>query len=134
MKKIPDKLVERPRPWRPRRKRPPAWLVLEPNRIGLIGGGIFAWLTLCVYTLAGVSGPQVIVSTLLVFVVGYACVGALVYYVLLIGERELPLPEEDTRQRFGKKSRSSTETEAAGGDAAAPTADTTAQNTPKEPQ
>jgi hypothetical protein len=135
MKKAPDKLVERPRPWRPKRKRPPAWLVLEPNRIGLIGGGICAWIALCAYTLAGVTGPHAIVFTLLVFVVGYACVGAFMYYVLLVGEREMPPPEEDPRKRFGKKVKGSAESEMiSAADAAVQTGEAAGEDTPREPQ
>ena len=97
-----QKLVDRPkrRPWF--KPRQPKWVVLEPNRIGMVGGAVSATLAMLYYFVRHLSGDymppeRVLVGAAATFVVGYGAVGIFTWYLLWVADRELPIPEEDMR-------------------------------------
>jgi len=96
------KLVDRPKRRRWFKPRQPAWLVLEPNRLGMAGGGVAGLGALILYFLRHVSGypmspDRVLIGAAMTFVVGYGAVGVFTWYLLWVAERELPIPEEELR-------------------------------------
>lgn len=119
---------ERPR-LRRRAKPVGQWLILEPARLGAVGGAVCALLALVanfVRHLAGgaVAPGGVIVSAALTFVVGYTLVGVFVWYLLSVAEREWPDAEATRPVRLGIKAREDADTASAGAarDAAPPDA------------
>lgn len=101
-KDLSKKLVDRPkrRAWFGQRK--PKWVVLEPNRIGMVGGTVSATVALIYYFVRHISGAymppeRVLVGAAATFVVGYGAVGIFTWYLLWIADRELPIPEHELR-------------------------------------
>lgn len=97
-----EKLVDRPKRRPMFKPRTPAWVVMEPNRIGMAGGAIAGTAALIFYFLRHISGhpmtPQnVLVGAFATFVVGYGAFGVFTWYLLWVAERELPIPEEEYR-------------------------------------
>lgn len=97
-----EKLVDRPKRKRFFKQRTPAWLVLEPNRIGMAGGAVAATLALVFYFFRQVSGHEmpperVLIGAAATFVVGYGAFGIFTWYLLWVAEQELPIPEEEYR-------------------------------------
>jgi hypothetical protein len=114
----PKRLVRRPRYRRIFGKRSPSWLVLEPNRLGLAGGAVFATIAMLIYWVRGLTGAQMPPSQVLVgvgitFVISYAAVGIFVWYLLYVVEREFGPPplEEVQRRRLLSKGRNGTPVE-----------------------
>lgn len=106
----PKKLIRRPRYRRIFGKRAPAWLVLEPNRLGLLGAAIFATLAMLYFGVRNAAGAQlpprqVLVGVGITFVLSYAAVGIFVWYMLFVAEREFgpPALDEIQRSRLTKK-------------------------------
>jgi len=90
---LPRKLVERPPHRRLFVDRGPAWLVLEPHRLGLVAAAFFTLLAALFYLLRSSAGASfspgdVLVGAMSTFVVSYAAVGLFVWYVLLVADRE----------------------------------------------
>ncbi len=102
------KLIDRPRLAKPK-PREEYWLVLDPHRTGMVGGALAGWLAAIVYGVLALArweavfGPPQLVSVALSFVVGYAGTGIFVLYLLRVGEREFPLPEDDRLKRKKKR-------------------------------
>lgn len=97
-----EKLVDRPKRKRFFKQRTPAWLVLEPNRIGMAGGAVAATLALIFYFTRHLSGHEmpperVLIGAAATFVVGYGAFGIFTWYLLWVAERELPISEEEYR-------------------------------------
>lgn len=97
-----EKLVDRPKRRRWFKPRQPAWLVLEPNRLGMAGGSLAGFGALVFYFLRHISGypmapDRVFIGAATTFVVGYGAVGAFTWYLLWVAEKELPIPEEEFR-------------------------------------
>lgn len=101
----PERLIRRPRYRRIFGKRQPAWLVMEPNRLGLLGGSLFAFLATLYFVARNLLGAQLPPSQVLVgvgitFVISYAAVGIFVWYLLYVAEREFgPPPLEEVQRR-----------------------------------
>jgi len=96
-----EKLVDRPKRRRWFKPRQPAWVVLEPNRLGMAGGAVAAFCALVFYFLRDMLGypmapDRVIVGAAMTFVVGYGAVGAFFWYLLWVAERELPISDDET--------------------------------------
>lgn len=100
-----EKLIDRPKRRRWFKPRQPAWIVLEPSRIGMAGGAISATGALVLYFVrqqmgAYIPPQQVLIGAAATFVIGYGAVGIFTWYLLWVAERELPIPEEEFRH-FG---------------------------------
>lgn len=101
----PHKLVARP----PHRRlfvyTGPAWLVLEPHRLGLAAASLCTLLAAFYYSLRSWAGTayapsQMLVGALATFVVSYAAVGIFVWYVLSVTDREFgPQVEPEKKKR-----------------------------------
>ena len=86
----------------------PRWLIVEPRKIGLVGGILFSTLALVYYLLRQNLGytmtiPEVVIGVTLTFVVGYAGTGLFVVYILWVGEREIPEVKEEKERRPGDR-------------------------------
>ena len=86
----------------------PRWLIVEPRKIGVVGGVFFATLALMYYVLRQFFGhtmmiQEVVIGVTLTFVVGYAGTGLFVVYVLWVGERELPEVKEEKDRRKSER-------------------------------
>lgn len=100
-----DKLVDRPKRRRLFKPRQPAWIVLEPGRIGMAGGAVSATLALVYYFVRGIMGHPVtpdraLIGAAATFVVGYGATGVFTWYLLWVADREMPVPEDELR--FGR--------------------------------
>ncbi|MBI1317474.1 MAG: hypothetical protein GC168_00810 [Candidatus Hydrogenedens sp.] len=101
----PRRLVKRPHHRRIFKDYGSKWLVVEPHRLGLAGGALFATLTLLVYAWWNSEGTRVDTAGVLVgaaatFVVGYAAIGLFVWYILHVTYVELgPPPEQEHKRR-----------------------------------
>ena len=99
-----DKLIDRPKRRRFFKPRQAAWLVLEPNRLGMAGGGVAGLGALILYFVRHISGypmspERVLIGAAMTFVVGYGAVGIFTWYLLWVAEKEIPVLEEE--QHFG---------------------------------
>jgi hypothetical protein len=103
------------KPERPRLRRrgKPArqWLILEPARVGAVGGALCALLTLVVNFVRHLAGSpaapgSVIVAAALTFVVGYTLVGIFVWYLLWVAEQEWPEETATQSARLGMRGES----------------------------
>lgn len=99
----------------------PRWLIVEPQKIGVVGGTLFATLALLYYVIRQLLGytmmiQDVVLGVLLTFVVGYAGTGLFVVYILWVGEREIPEVKEEKERRPSERRAE----EASKEDAAAP--------------
>lgn len=112
-----NKKLQAPERYRPRRWFDPNlryWFILEPARLGMVGGAVAAVGTLTYLYIRQQMGlvmepSYVLFRIALAFVVSYALTGLFVYYLVWVADRELnaapapapsPLPEEPGEEGF----------------------------------
>ncbi len=112
------------------------WIILDPAKVALLGGTLFATLTLLFYFVyqgmggGAVSPMTVAVRVGLVFVVSYTATGVFSYYLLRVADRELE-PEDDEDEA---PQEAAVENESATPDDATHPSETPIEPIPEEPE